>query len=113
MQYDFKPGERIAPKGVWDPAAYLWFVAQIGDTVYATSVKPGVGANAAAYTGNEWERYVPFFQEGKTYINNYTGVRVTIHEVRKVGKHKYAAGLSTGGALYLSEECDFENWTES
>jgi hypothetical protein len=106
---DFKPGERIVIKGGEAP---MYFVGKVGDTVWTTRNKPGIGVNAEAYTDREWERYSPFFEEGKTYRHAVMSTRVTVHQVGKVGRHKYAAGLNTGGSLYLLEDDDLEYWVE-
>ncbi len=52
----------------------------------------------------------PFFEQGKTYRNIYTGAWVTIHRVDKLGEHRFAAGLAATGHLFLCEECDFPSW---
>lgn len=109
MRYDFKPGERISIKGSY---ASLWFVGQVGNTVYATHSEPGLAINAEAYTDRQWERYAPFFEEGKTYRHTTTGNRVTVQQVSKLGKHRFAAGLSTFGNLHLFEENDVIYWAE-
>lgn len=106
---NFKPGDRIVLKGHDSP---MYFVGQVGDTVYATSPKPGLAVNAQAYTGRKWEAYAPFFEAGKTYRHVQMGTRVTVHRVDKVGEHRFAAGLNTGGGLYLFEDSDIGYWVE-
>jgi len=111
VTHDFEPGEKIRIKGTEGNVFY--FVGQVGDTVYATTIAPGYATTAMAYTDRPWERVPgPFFEEGKTY--KYVGGEFTyaVHRVFEMEGERYAAVISSLGNPILFGEGDFEDVDE-
>lgn len=111
MKYDFEPGEKIRMKG---GTIELYFVAQFGDTMYATVREPGRAENASAYTCREWERAPkPFFEADKAYRFASSTYEYHVHHVFEMEGKRYAAGISGGGSEFIFGEDDFRDMEEA
>lgn len=81
-----------------------------GDDVWIRWGDGTPGTRDVATVLDRFNLVTPFFEKNVTYKHTYAGMRVTIHHVGQVGKHRFAAGLRTDGELYLFKEFDFPTW---